>query len=78
MYANFCCNPPIDSANSRIFFSFVFFKDMYIWSLKAKIYEFKKKIKSKDLCYKVQDLERLEQMLLFYIPWKMGGIRNRI
>lgn len=50
---------------------------MYIWSLKAKICKLKKK-QSKDLCYKVQDLERLEQMLLFYIPWKMGGIQNRI
>lgn len=49
-------------------FAFVFFNDVYIWSLKTKIRKLKKHLK--DLCYMVQDLGRLEQMLLCYTPWK--------
>lgn len=47
-------------------FAFVFFNDVYIWSLKTKIRKLKMHLK--DLCYKVQDLGRLEQMLLCYTP----------
>lgn len=54
-------------------FAFVFFNDMYIWSLKPKIHNLKKHLKN--LCYKVQDLGRLEQMLLCYAPWKWVELR---
>lgn len=70
-FTTFCCNPAWDSVTNRkggFVFCFCIFKDVYIWSLKAKICKLMERLK--DLCYRLWDAERLQQMLLCYAPLK--------